>query len=147
MKLSTRARYGTRLLLDLALHQDHAPIPLKDIAKRQEISLQYLEHLVIPLAAAGLVRTLRGPGGGVSLAKPPARIKMSEVIGILEGSVALVECINNPETCTRSARCATRDIWGELSGAMNDILKSTTLEDLVARQRSKEQAEVVMYHI
>ncbi len=147
MKLSTRAQYGTRLLLDLALHQGEAPIPLRDVARRQEISLQYLEHLVTPLAGAGIVRTLRGPGGGVSLAKPPRQIKLSEVIAILEGSIALVECVENPGTCTRSELCVTRDIWGELSSAMNEILESTTLQDIAERQTRKEQADVVMYHI
>ena len=147
MKLSTKGRYGTRLLLDLALHQGEAPIPLKDVARRQQISLQYLEHLVAPLTAAGLVRTSRGPGGGVWLAKPPHQIKLSEVIAVLEGSIAPVECINNPETCTRSELCAPRDVWDELNRAMNEVLESTTLEDLAERQKRKEQPKEGMYYI
>ena len=147
MKLSTKGRYGTRLLLDLALHQGEAPVPLKDVARRQEISLQYLEHLVAPLTAAGLVRTSRGPGGGVWLAKPPHQIKLSEVIAVLEGSIAPVECINNPETCTRSELCAPRDVWDELNRAMNEVLESTTLEDLAERQIRKEQPKEGMYYI
>ena len=147
MKLSTKGRYGTRLLLDLALHQGETPVPLKDVARRQQISLQYLEHLVAPLTAAGLVRTSRGPGGGVWLAKPPHQIKLSEVIAVLEGSLAPVECINNPETCTRSELCAPRDVWDELNRAMNEVLESTTLQDLAERQIRKEQPEEGMYYI
>jgi len=88
MKLSTRARYGTRALLDLAIHQDEAPIALKDVARRQQISVQYLEHLITPLITAGIVRSVRGPKGGVSLARPPKQIVLSEIFQILEGSIS-----------------------------------------------------------
>ncbi len=147
MKLSTRGRYGTRLLLDLALHQAEEPVLLKDIAQRQQISLGYLEHLIAPLITAGIIRSTRGARGGVSLTKPPEEIKLGEVIQLLEGSIAPVECVDNPEICTRSKLCVTRDIWCELKKALNGILESTTLQDLVERQRRKEQAEGVMYHI
>ena len=147
MKLSTRGRYGTRALLELALHQETGPISLKDIAQRQEIPLGYLEHLITPLIAGGIVRSTRGPRGGVSLAKPPEKIRLSEVIHLLEGSIAPVECVSNPEICSRSKSCATRDIWGELKQAMNGVLESTTLQDLVERQKRKEQPEEVMYNI
>jgi len=147
MKLSTRGRYGTRALLELALHQGEAPVLLKDIAQRQQISLQYLEHLITPLIAGGIVRSTRGARGGVSLAKPPEQIKLSEVIQLLEGSIAPVDCVNNPGICSRSELCVTRDIWGELKKAMNGVLESTTLQDLVERQKRKERPEDAMYHI
>ena len=147
MKLSTRGRYATRALLDLALHQEEAPVLLKDIAQRQLISLPYLEHLITPLVAAGIVRSTRGARGGVSLAKPPKQVKLSEVIQLLEGSIAPVECVNNPEICSRSKSCVTRDIWGELKQAINGVLESTTLQDLVERQKGKEQPEAAMYNI
>ena len=147
MKLSTRGRYGTRALLELALHQGEGPVPLKDIAQRQQISLQYLEHLITPLIAAGIVLSTRGPRGGVSLAKPPEAIRLSEIIQLLEGSIAPVECVNNPKYCSRSDFCVTRDIWGELKKVMDGVLESTTLRDLVERQKRKGQSEEVMYHI
>jgi len=147
MKLSTRGQYGTRALLELALHQGEAPVLLKDIAQRQQISLPYLEHLITPLIAGGIVRSTRGAKGGVSLAKPPQKIRLSEVIQLLEGSTAPVECVNNPETCSRSESCVTRDIWGELKKAMDGVLESTTLQDLVERQKRKEHPTEVMYHI
>jgi Rrf2 family protein len=147
MKLSTRGRYGTRALLELALHQDKQPILLKDIARRQQISLSYLEHLITPLIAGGMVRSTKGPKGGVSLAKPPAEIRLSEIIQLLEGSIAPAECVTNPKICARSDLCATRDVWGDLSRAMNEVLESTTLQDLVDRQRRKTQPEQEMYYI
>lgn len=147
MKLSTRGRYATRALLDLALHRDEEPTLLKDIARRQEISLSYLEHLITPLIAGGIVRSTRGARGGVSLARSPEDIRLSEVIQLLEGSVAPVECVNNPEICSRSALCVTRDIWGELKKAIDGVLESTTLQDLVERQKGKEQPEAVIYNI
>ena len=147
MKLSTRGRYGTKALLELALHQREGPVLLKDIAQRQQIPLQYLEHLITPLIAAGMVVSTRGPRGGVSLAKPPEEIRLSEVIQLLEGSIAPVECVNNPGICDHSELCVTRDIWNELKKAMNGVLESTTLQDLVERQKRKEQPTEAMYYI
>ena len=147
MKLSTRGRYGTRALLELALHYGEGPVPLKDIAQRQQISLQYLEHIITPLVAAGIVLSIRGPRGGVSLAKPPEAIRLSGVIQLLEGSIAPVACVNDPRYCSRSDFCVTRDIWGELKKAMDGVLESTTLQDLVERHRKKKQPEQAMYYV
>ncbi len=100
-----------------------------------------------PLIAGGIVRSPRGPKGGVLLARPPEEIELSEVIRLLEGSIALVECINNPEVCDRFEFCVTRDVWAELGKAMNEILESTSLQDLVERQKRKERPETAMYYI
>jgi Rrf2 family protein len=131
----------------MALHQGEGPILLKDIAKRQQISLPYLEHLVTPLIAGGIARSIKGPKGGVLLAKTPREIKLNEIVQLLEGSLAPVECINDPDICNRSGFCVTRDIWSELKMVMNGVLESTTLQDLVERHRKKEQPESVMYYI
>jgi len=147
MKLSTRGRYGTRVLLDLALHQRGGPVPLKDIAKREEISLLYLEHLVTPLIAAGLIRSTRGARGGVCLARSPEEIKISEVVELLEGSIAPVDCVDDPKACSRSDLCVTRDIWVELKEAMDGVLESKTLHDLVEMQKKKGRTDMVMYDI
>lgn len=147
MKLSTRGRYGTRALLDLALHEEKKPVLLKDISRRQEISLGYLEHLVTPLIAGGILWSTRGPKGGISLARPPEEIRLSGIIQLLEGSISPVECINNPRMCSRSGLCAPQDIWSELKKAMNSVLESTTLQDLVERQKRKEKPETIMYYI
>ena len=140
MKLSTRGRYTTRAILDLARHQDGKPVPLKDIARRQEISLNYLEHLVTPLITAGVLRSSRGPAGGIRLAKPPHIIKLSEVIRLVEGSTAPVECVVNPGVCPRSELCVTRQIWAELERVTSAVLESITLKDLAERQDTKERA-------
>jgi Rrf2 family cysteine metabolism transcriptional repressor len=144
MRLSTKGRYGLRALLDLALHQDEGLVLLKDIARRQELSLPYLEHLIAPLIAAGVVKSKRGARGGVSLLKPPSEIKLSEVVRLLEGSITPVDCVNNPALCHRSNFCVTRDIWVEMKEAMNQVLDSTTLQDLVERQKRKGRPEETM---
>ncbi len=138
MKLSTKGRYGLRALLDLALHQGEGLVLLKDIARRQEISLPYMEHLITPLIAGGIIKSTRGARGGVSLLKHPQEIRLSEVIQLLEGSLAPVECVNHPKICSRSDLCVTRDIWGEMKKAMDGVLEAMTLQDLVERQRRKE---------
>ena len=147
MKLSTRARYGTRALLDLAVHYSEEPVSLKDIAKRQQISLQYLEHLMTPLIAAGMVRSVRGPKGGVLLAKIPEDIKLSEVIQLLEGSTAPVDCVDNPKLCSRSGLCVTRDVWDELKKAIDGVLEGMTLQNMVERQQQKNALKQEMYYI
>ena len=147
MKLSTRGRYGTRALLELALHQGEGPVLLRDIAQKQGISLSYLEHLITPLIASGLVLSTRGPRGGVMLAKPADEIRLNEIIHLLDGPIALVECVNSQKVCPRSEICAPRDIWQELEKAMNDVLASTTLQGLAERQRAKEGLEEIMYYI
>ncbi len=147
MKLSTRARYGTRALLDLALYNSGGPVLLRDIAQRQQISPMYLEHLITPLVAAGIIRSVRGARGGVWLAKSPQKIRLSEVVCLLEGPIALVECINDPKYCTRSGACVTQEVWDELGKAMAGVLESTTLQDLVERQKTKQQSKEEMYYI
>jgi len=147
MKLSTRGRYGTRALLDLALHHADEPVALKDIAERQQISLSYLEHLVAPLISGGIVRSVKGPKGGLSLAKAPGEIKLSEIIQLLEGSTAPVECVDNPAICSRSELCVTRDVWGEMKKAINGVLESITLKNLVERQQNKKTPKESMYFI
>ena len=147
MKLSTRGRYGTMALLDLARHWGKEPVPLKDIARRQSISLPYLEHLVTPLIGAGIVSSTRGARGGMQLVRPPREVKLSEVIPLLEGSTAPVECLNNPGSCSRYDLCVTRDVWAEMKKAMDSVLESTTLQDLVERQKKKEQSAEAMYYI
>jgi Rrf2 family cysteine metabolism transcriptional repressor len=147
MKLSTRGRYGTRVLLDLALRWGEGPVQLKDIARNQQISVMYLEHLIRPLLAAGIVKSMRGARGGIWLVKPPQEIKLSEVIGLLEGSTDLVGCLDEPNTCPRTNSCVTRDIWAELKKAMDGVLESTTLQDLVERQKRKERSAEKMYYI
>jgi len=147
VRISTRGRYGIRALLDIALHREEEPVMLKDIARRQQFSLRYLERLITPLIAGGLIRSTRGSKGGVSLVQDPADIKLSDVFLLMEGSIAPVECVTTPGICGRSGNCATRDIWHDIKHAIDGILESTTLQDLVIRQHAKETAESAMYYI
>jgi len=140
MKISTRTRYGTRAMLDIALHEGKGPVQLKAIAERQEISLPYLEHIVAPLIRAGFLRTTRGPAGGVSLRKRPQDIRIREIIEALDGSIAPVDCVDDPSVCSRADSCVTCDVWAELKGAMVKTLESVTLADLVERHKAKQEA-------
>jgi Rrf2 family cysteine metabolism transcriptional repressor len=137
MKLSTRARYGTRILLELSLHWGEGPVLRKEIAQRQQIPLPYLQQLIGPLVKAGIIKTIRGARGGISLLKPPKEVILIEVIKLLEGSITPVTCVDNPELYPRSDTCVTHDIWAEVKKAMDGVLESTTFEDLVARQKQK----------
>jgi Rrf2 family cysteine metabolism transcriptional repressor len=147
MKLSTRTRYGMRALMDLTIHSSEQPVQLKDIAGRQNISLSYLEHLVIPLISAGIVKSTRGARGGIRLARPAQQIMLVEILEILEGPLAPVDCLQDSESCPRSGACATQDIWNELKVAMGNVLKSQTLQDLANRQKNKDGQAVAMYYI
>ncbi|HEX9882991.1 MAG TPA: Rrf2 family transcriptional regulator [Desulfobaccales bacterium] len=133
MKLSTRSRYGTRLLLDMAQHYNQGPVQLGDIARRQEISVKYLEQIIIPLKKAHFIESVRGPKGGHILARPPAEITVAEIVALLEDGTSLAACTERAEVCGRSNTCPTRLIWKEASQAMFNTLKSITLADLVEK--------------
>jgi Rrf2 family protein len=137
MKLSTRGRYGVRLMLELALRFGEGPVLLKDIAVRQAISEKYLWHLINPLKTMGLIKSIRGAHGGYVLAKDPAEINLRDILRILEGSLCLVDCVDNPGACDRSESCITRDIWSETSRNISRTLESVTLEKMVERQRNR----------
>ncbi len=146
MKLSTKTTYGTKALLNIASRQGQGPVLLKDVAREEQIPRQYLEQVVTPLRIAGLLNSVRGAGGGFVLAKQPSQITLGEVVQILEGSLSLVECVDSPEACARSAEgCVTRDLWRETGSAVKKGLNSLTLQDLIERQRDKLQNS--MYQI
>ena len=138
MKLSTKSRYGTRLLLDMAQHYDRGPIHLTHIAQRQGISVKYLEQIIIPLKRANYIKSVRGPKGGHTLAKPPEEITIGEIVALLEDGTTLVECNERPEVCGRSDSCVTRLLWREASQAMFDKLQSITLADLLKKGISED---------
>jgi Rrf2 family cysteine metabolism transcriptional repressor len=139
MKLSTKGQYATRAMLDLALHFGEGPILVKDISRREEISERYLEQLLTPLKLAGLVRSIRGAHGGFTLAKPPSEISLIEIIHIMEGSTAPVECVDDAQICSRSDFCVAREVWAEMKKATDTVLESVTLQDLLQRQKEIEQ--------
>ncbi len=131
MKLSTRSRYGTRMMLDLAQHYDQGPVQMGEISKRENISVKYLEQLIIPLKKANFIKSVRGPKGGHMLAKPPEKITVGDIVGILEGGISLSNCIENPEVCDRTTRCLVRGVWEETTKVMYDKLNSVTLSKMI----------------
>jgi len=147
MKISTKIRYGTRAMLELASHYGEGPIELKEIAKKEDISLKYLEQVINPLRAAGLVKSIRGSKGGYSLAKSPSEICLYDVVETLEGPLNLLECLRDVKVCQKVPSCVTRDIWKEVSEAISKIFYSVTLEDMVNRKREKEGNHFSMYQI
>jgi Rrf2 family transcriptional regulator, cysteine metabolism repressor len=147
MKISTKGRYATRAMMDLALHYGKKPVLLKDISARQGISLRYLEQIISPLISAELINSTRGPKGGITLAKAPKKIRLYDIIQVLEGPIAPVDCVENPGVCTRALSCAARDVWTDLAKAMYGVLQSTTLYDLVERQKKKDPAKEMAYEI
>jgi len=134
-------------MIDLALHSAEAPILVKDISRRQQISERYLEQLFTPLRAAGLVRATRGARGGFALAKSPSQIKLLEIINTMEGSTAPVECVDDAQFCSRSDSCPTRGVWTEMKRAADRVLESTTLEDLARREMEGKRTDAGMYQI
>ena len=136
MKLSTRSRYGTRMMVDLAQHYDGSPIQLSSIAKRQDISIKYLEQLIIPLKKANYIRSVRGPKGGHMLTKPPQDITVGEIVRVLEGDMSLSRCIEDPDICHRVDTCLTRDIWEVATSAMYKELNSYTLSEVIERKQN-----------
>ncbi len=146
MKISTKGRYGVRLMLELALHYGQGPVFLKDISEKQGISEKYLWQLIAPLKAVGLVNSLRGAHGGYILAKPPAQVTLKDIVVILEGSLSAVECVEVPKGCVRMQMCIARDVWKEVSEKIAQVLESITLQQMVDRQHQKE-AQCQLYSI
>jgi len=131
MKLSTKSRYGTRLMLDMAQHYKEGPIHLAQVARRQGISVKYLEQIIIPLKKADYIRSVRGPKGGHALALAPEEITVGEIVALLEKGTSLAECAHNDKVCERSQTCLTRWLWKEAGRALFDKLYSITLADVM----------------
>jgi Rrf2 family protein len=144
MKLSTRARYGVRLMVALALNYGKSPVYLKDIARGESISEKYLSLIIIPLRRVGLVTSIRGAHGGYNLAKDPSQITMKEIVDVLEGDCSLVDCVKNPSTCPRVSICASHDVWTIIGEKISDTLSSITLDMLV--KMNQEKAQKAMMH-
>ena len=136
MRLTTKSRYGTRMLLDLALNAENGPVRLSQISKRQGISLKYLEKLIRELKKAGYVKSIRGPYGGYMLAKPLKDISVGDIVRILEGRESITDCTENDDVCgacTRAGECLTQYIWAESGKAMFEKLDSFKFDKLIEK--------------
>ena len=145
MKLTTKTRYGTRAMVDLAQHWDEGLQSTRDIAQRQEISPKYLEHLLSLVRDADLVESVRGAHGGHRLARPAEQIILSEIYVALEGPDAHVACADCPEVCDRSKDCVTREVWKEMFDASMKVLQSQSLAQLAGEgaQESGSQSGIL----
>lgn len=137
MKLTTKGRYAVTAMLDLTLHCDQGAITLADISGRQDISLSYLEQLFSRLRKAGLVSSLRGPGGGYRLSRAGAEISVSDVIAAVDESVDATRC-SGKGNCQGDARCLTHDLWQGLSAQIEAYLSTVSLADLAAQRGVQE---------
>ena len=141
IRLSTKGRYGTRLMLNLARHytnNGHKAIILKNVSDEEDISIRYLEQIIIPLKIHKLVKSIRGAGGGYILARDPKEIHLSEILHALEGACCLVECVDDEDYCDRIPFCATYEIWKKASQMLKDYFNSVSLADLVKISEEKE---------
>lgn len=139
MRLTTKGRYAVTAMLDLAIHHDAGPVTLSDIARRQGISLSYLEQLFSQLRKRGLVSSTRGPGGGYRLGKPAHAIAVADVIVAVDESVDATRC-GGRENCQGEQRCLTHDLWQDLSHQIHEFLSGIDLGQLVDRRRVREVA-------
>lgn len=137
MKVSTKGRYGLRILLDLALHESSKPRMIKDIAESQQISEKYISRLIIELRRAGMVKSIRGSKGGYKIARQPQHLTVLDVVEVMEGPISIVDCVSAPQSCARLDACATRDIWNKLNSDIRSCLSKITLQDIIDSYRRK----------
>lgn len=137
MKLSTRGRYATRALLDLALHGGGGPVSLREVSERQAISAKYLDQILTQLRRAGFIRASRGSRGGFQITADPESLTLLDIMNAVEGRMAILDCVVDPSRCDRAADCITREVWSEVTVAMERVLRNTTLADLIRRARER----------
>ena len=141
LKLSTKGRYGVRLMLNLAQHKAEGEdsVILKQISKEEDISIRYLEQIIIPLKIKKLVTSTRGAGGGYSLGRQPAKINLLEILETLEGDLSLVECVDDSDCCERRAECSTYHVWKEASLILKEYFGGFTLQKLLEISKKKQK--------
>ena len=135
MKVSTKGDYGVRALVELAHHYGEGPVQSAEIAARQQVPEPYLDQLLTTLRRAGFIRSVRGPQGGHALIRDPRDVPLSEVMIALEGSLAPIACVDDPEACTKSGGCVQREVWERVRDATRDILEHVSIADLAEKER------------
>jgi Rrf2 family transcriptional regulator, cysteine metabolism repressor len=145
MRMSTKGRYGLRIMVELATRYGQGPVLVESIAASQGLSANYIHLLATGLKTSGLLRSVRGPAGGYELARDPGEINAQQVVSAIEGD-AVVECVDTPGQCERAGCCATRDVWLEVKKAIEVTLARHTLRDLAEAQHVKD-GQASMFHI
>ena len=144
MKISTKGRYGLRILIDLATHESEKPRLLRDIAQSQQISEKYISRLIIDLRRARLVRSIRGVKGGFHLAKSPKEITLLEVIETMEGPLSVVDCVFAPEKCKRFSTCTARNVWIRLNDGIRELMRNISFEEILTAYTAGTSPEEVL---
>ncbi len=141
IKLSTKGRYGTRLMLNLAHHYNNGneAVILRHVSDDEDISIRYLEQIIIPLKINRLVKSIRGAGGGYTLARRPSEIKLSEILHALEGSCCLVDCVDDSDYCDRIPVCSSYEVWTKASELLKNYFENVTLQDLIEISEKKKR--------
>ncbi len=142
MWVSTKAQYGLRALVEIGLRQP-AAVPLKEVAEAQGISQHYLEQIAAQLRRSGFIRSVRGAKGGYRMGRPAHQITALEVVEALEGSLAPVLCLDDPASCWQTGHCSTENLWKRVDEAMRQVLRQTTLQDLIEERRQIEARRLV----
>jgi Rrf2 family cysteine metabolism transcriptional repressor len=141
MRLSTKGEYASRAMLELALHQAEGPLHIRTISAAQDIPERFLEQILLLLKRAGYLRSKKGPNGGYFLAKPPAEITVAEIIRVMDGPLAPIDCVSVTahEVCPREKFCGLRWLWKECRDVLAGILERTTFGDLAERTRTAKK--------
>lgn len=138
--LSTKGRYATKAMFELALRSQDVPVQLKDIAKTQKISKKYLGRLMAEMVSAGLAYSRRGKKGGFTLAKPSSEITVFDILNPVEGPIAPAPCVDHVKSCPDSGDCITHEVWMKTKDALTSVLEGITLEDLVNKHRDRQNS-------
>ena len=149
MKISFKGDYALKIILELALGYDRGIIQIKDISKRQDIPTKFLEQIITTLKGAGYVKTVRGPRGGVLLAKPPSKIMLGEIIRLMEGPTSPITCVSKScyDKCDFEKKCAFRGYFEEVRRRTNDIVDKTTFQEVAEKAKKLNSSEVLDYSI
>ncbi|MDD3194082.1 MAG: Rrf2 family transcriptional regulator [Oscillospiraceae bacterium] len=135
MKISTKGRYGLRMMIDIAMNQGEGPVSVRDIACRQSLSDKYLEQIVTQANKAGLLKSIRGAGGGYQLSRPAAEVSVGEILRAMEGSLSPVECVRElgeeSASCQNADECATYELWRDIKKAVDQVIDNRTLQDMI----------------
>ena len=149
MQLSTKSRYATRAMVELARYYGQGPVQLKEIASSQDISVKYLEQVLLPLRTSGYIYTVKGARGGYCLSENPEKITVYNIVECVEGSLAPVACVDKSDFCQRTESCVTREVWARLKTVIARELEGITLADLAKKaerlNRENKTSSIIYY--
>jgi len=149
MKISFKGDYATKIILGLSLNYNQGVTQIKDIAKRQDIPERYLEQIITLLKNSRYINTIRGPKGGVLLAKAPSKITIGEIVRLVEGPTSPITCVSRSAhtRCSFEHKCVLKGVWREVRDKINEVVDNTTYQDLVDRARAMESKSALNYVI